>query len=90
MLFDVCGLLYNPFGPRIIDIDHYVVGKDIRKLARQLAKGSLPQTMNRATQEHDDWDVTNLYKREDLLISNKVGDWRQSSIGVMRRSLNSA
>lgn len=37
MLFDVCALLYNPFGPRDFDIKHNVVGRGIRQLGRSLS-----------------------------------------------------
>jgi hypothetical protein len=51
MLFDVCTILYNPFGPRDIDISHETVSRGIRFLAKTLAsaeqeEGSgYPQTM---------------------------------------------
>eukprot|EP01083_Nonionella_stella_P039099 106340_1 len=47
MLFDVCAILHNPFGPREIDVEHYKVGRGIRKLAKSLAKGTNPPTMTR-------------------------------------------
>lgn len=37
LLFDVCAILYNPFGPRDIDIPHETFGRDIRFLAKSLA-----------------------------------------------------
>jgi hypothetical protein len=37
LLFDVCAILYNPFGPRDIDIPHETVGRGIRFLAKSLA-----------------------------------------------------
>lgn len=86
MLFDVCGLLYNPFGPREIDIDHYAAGKGIRKLAQQLAKGSLPKTINSAPKKDNDWRSEDFYKKEEQLISHRVAIRRGSSISMMSRS----
>ena len=46
MMFDVCSLLYNPFGPRAIDIKHYDVGGGIRNLAAGISKNTVqPETM---------------------------------------------
>jgi hypothetical protein len=45
MLFDLCALLYNPFGPRMIDIHHYECGKQIRRFAKDLCRKPLPGTM---------------------------------------------
>ena len=45
MLFDVCTNLYNPFGPRDIDIEHFQVGSGIRHLAKQLQNIDHPDTM---------------------------------------------
>ena len=39
MLFDLSQTLYNPFGPRGIDLPHNVVGGGIRRLAKRLATG---------------------------------------------------
>ena len=46
MLFDVCAMLYCPFGPRDFDIKHDVVGKGIRHLAVSLSEGHLPPTID--------------------------------------------
>ena len=46
MLFDVCAMLYCPFGPRGFDIKHDVVGKGIRHLAVSLSEGHLPPTID--------------------------------------------
>ena len=46
MLFDVCTIMYNPFGPRDIDIEHFKVGSGIRHLAKQLQKPVHPDTMD--------------------------------------------
>lgn len=40
MLFDVCGLMFNPFGPRKFDIQHYGVGEGIRRLGMALSDPS--------------------------------------------------
>jgi len=45
MLFDLSQILYNPFGPRLIDIPHNEVSRQIRKLAREIAKCDLPSSM---------------------------------------------
>ena len=45
MLFDVSIVMYNPFGPRAIDIEHFNVGSGIRKFAKQLQKADHPNTM---------------------------------------------
>ena len=53
LLFDVCSLLYNPFGPRGIDVPHDKVGRGIRLLAKSLASKEYgegrgyPRTMER-------------------------------------------
>jgi len=58
MLFDVCGLLYNPFGPREIDVNHYEISKGIRKLASELSTNSMiPKTMNNV---HLDGSISNV------------------------------
>ena len=36
VLFDVTTILYNPFGPRSIDIPHYKLGTQIRSFAKSL------------------------------------------------------
>ncbi len=46
MLFDVCTIMYNPFGPRNIDIEHFKVGSGIRHLANRLKAAAPPDTMN--------------------------------------------
>ena len=57
LLLDVCAVLYNPFGPREIDIPHHVVGRGVRLLAMSLASkeygdgNGLPQTMIRHENE---------------------------------------
>lgn len=51
LLFDVCAVLYNPFGPRDIDVPHETVGRGIRFLAKELAsaeqdeENGYPKTM---------------------------------------------
>jgi len=45
MLFDVCTIMHNPFGPRDIDIEHFEVGSGIRHLAKQLQNIDHPDTM---------------------------------------------
>jgi len=46
MLFDVCALLYNPFGGRDIDINHCDIGNGIRKLGSCLSNHKFPETMD--------------------------------------------
>jgi len=57
LMFDVCALMYNPFGPRDIDIQHRVVGKGIRGLAQSLAKGFHPKSMELSFRD-DSMDCT--------------------------------
>lgn len=65
MLFDVCGLLYNPFGPRDVDINHYEVSKGIRKLANELSsRCMLPVTMD---------NVDNVESDANCLMLNELG-----------------
>lgn len=47
LFFDICTILYNPFGPRDIDIPHHVVGKGIRELGMKLSKRETPITFDR-------------------------------------------
>jgi hypothetical protein len=42
LLYDLCHTLYNPFGPRSVDIPHKVVGGGIRRMARRFSKGCTP------------------------------------------------
>lgn len=47
MLFDLSLTLYNPFGPRCIDLPHNIVGGGIRRLAKRLATGEdVPRNMD--------------------------------------------
>uniref|UniRef100_A0A7S1BGC9 Uncharacterized protein n=1 Tax=Corethron hystrix TaxID=216773 RepID=A0A7S1BGC9_9STRA len=46
MLFDVCALLYNPFGSRDIDINHRDIGRGIRNLGSCLSCHIFPETMD--------------------------------------------
>jgi len=45
MLFDISTVMYNPFGPQVIDIEHFKVGSSIRNFAKQLRKADYPNTM---------------------------------------------
>ena len=83
MLFDMCTLLYNPFGAREIDINHFTVGKGIRKLAQELSKGSVPQTMNCAIQHDDIWISDSNYEMSELSIAKRVSFPQRSSVSVM-------
>jgi hypothetical protein len=48
MLFDLCSALYNPFGPRSIDIPHASISKSMRDFAKELSEGNrIPCTMNK-------------------------------------------
>lgn len=48
MLFDLCSALHNPFGPRdFLDLPHNEIGSQLRKLAKQMAIGEHPFTMNK-------------------------------------------
>jgi len=51
LLYDLCHTLYNPFGPRSIDIPHGLVGGGIRRMAREFAKGCVPPTMENGSCE---------------------------------------
>ena len=45
LLYDLCHTLYNPFGPRCLDVPHKVVGGGIRRMAIEFSKGHTPPTM---------------------------------------------
>jgi hypothetical protein len=45
LLYDLCHTLYNPFGPRCLNVPHEVVGGGIRRMAREFLKGYTPPTM---------------------------------------------
>lgn len=47
MLFDLCSALYNPFGPRPIDIPHVKMSQSIRRLAKEISIGELPSSMHK-------------------------------------------
>eukprot|EP01083_Nonionella_stella_P288657 982257_1 len=48
MLFDLCSALYNPFGPRPIDIPHVKTSQSIRRLAKEISIGELPISMHKS------------------------------------------
>jgi len=90
MLFDVCALLYNPFGPREIDIQHYKVGGGIRHLAKSLSTGAYPATM-KPGKMHDDFLPTmndNDMEMLDHRITVRMDQPRQSMLFRSRRSLH--
>lgn len=43
MLFDICAILYNPYGGRDIDIGHRAISASMRQFAKGLYKGDLPE-----------------------------------------------
>ena len=45
MLFDVCSILYNPFGPRNVDIEHYKIGGKIREFAKELSRNTYSEVL---------------------------------------------
>jgi len=54
LLYDLCHFLYNPFGPRPLDIPHDIVGGGIRRMAKEFGKGCIPPTMECSTfKEHN-------------------------------------
>lgn len=54
-LFDLCSALHNPFGPRdFLDLPHNEIGSQLRKLAKQMAIGELPSTMNKQISVYHD------------------------------------
>jgi len=65
MLFDLCTILYNPFGGRKIDIMHYQVGAGIRKLAKSLSKSPLPSTIN-SDESSGNFNLT--FKEDDSAV----------------------
>jgi len=87
MLFDVCGLLYNPFGPREVDINHYEVSKGIRRLANELSsRCMLPVTMDNV--QYDE----SLFMLDELGVSisqfmNPAQQRRESYFGVLNSSI---
>jgi len=92
MLYDLCFVLYNPFGPRtLIDIPHSVVGAGIRKLALECCALHLPPGHVLKSKEK-----STLTRRKDVAVgfSAKVCDIGQSlqhnsgGIRMLRRSLH--
>eukprot|EP00587_Corethron_hystrix_P005638 CAMPEP_0113313038 /NCGR_PEP_ID=MMETSP0010_2-20120614/9618_1 /TAXON_ID=216773 ORGANISM="Corethron hystrix, Strain 308" /NCGR_SAMPLE_ID=MMETSP0010_2 /ASSEMBLY_ACC=CAM_ASM_000155 /LENGTH=458 /DNA_ID=CAMNT_0000168963 /DNA_START=50 /DNA_END=1426 /DNA_ORIENTATION=- /assembly_acc=CAM_ASM_000155 len=45
ILYDLSQILYNPFGPRVIDLPHKAVGGGIRKLGKELTSCDFPSTV---------------------------------------------
>ena len=84
MLFDICTLLHNPFGPRGMDIEHYKVGSGIRNLAKQLQKADHPNTMEASWVDDsfldDIEDVTNESNLEKSERKMATLGARQSSL----------
>lgn len=80
MLFDLCSALYNPYGPRSIDLPHVSTSKDIRKFAKEVSTGNkTPHTMYKkhSTRRHsfvlDYEDSTRLEQLEQKLSkTNRV------------------
>ena len=64
LFFDICTILYNPFGPRDIDIPHHVVGKGIRNLGMELSKQERPRTFDSSSNLS-----SSFYVRDDSAIS---------------------
>ncbi len=63
MLFDLCTLLYNPFGPRKIDIMHHEVGGGIRQLAKSLSTtNTYPSTMGSHNNQTETQDCSVFFK----------------------------
>jgi hypothetical protein len=64
MLFDVCTMLYNPFGPRKIDIEHFRVGGGVRALAKGLSG-------NEVCPETSDFDYMNVEEEEEMSVNDE-------------------
>jgi len=94
MLFDVCGLLYNPFGPRDVDVNHFEVSKGIRKLANELSsRCTLPVTMDNFDNVESDNDESCLMMNDngvsiyDTPITNPAQQQRESYMGLLNSSV---
>ncbi len=46
MLFDLCSALYNPFGPRAIDLPHAKISQEMRTFAKEVSMGEAPSSMH--------------------------------------------
>lgn len=54
IISDVCALLYNPFGPRVFDINHDKNSSAVRKLGMSLATGvTVPSTLTSSSKKID-------------------------------------
>lgn len=75
MLFDLCTILYNPFGPRKYDIKHFQVGRGIRLLAKALCHCKRPSTMdNQSGSLSASLDVMDLIEEEEA-ADNRVSQY---------------
>jgi len=85
MLFDLSQTLYNPFGPRGIDLPHNIVGGGIRWLAKRLATGEdiIPRNMDTDYGPGHSFETSPNDGLTDKAISKHVGMIRQRR----RRSL---
>lgn len=71
MLFDICTLLYNPFGCKDYHVPHGIVGHGIRNFAISVSKegGSIPETLNKDESNNTQFDST-MSKVEQKRISD--------------------
>ena len=96
MLYDLVHVLYNPFGPRTMDLPHIAVGGGIRKVARSLATGDfLPPTMEPTTAgaslenivEEDGFEDES---ESDILVDHLHTDGRGSLFAMLGKNWNSS
>jgi hypothetical protein len=93
LLYDLCHTLYNPFGPRCLDVPHKVVGGGIRRMAREFLKGYIPPTMETSSiiQGGPSSIAVDMGGDEEVVLEEEVVPLypkRISIFGVQRRQNN--
>merc|ERR1719491_2822668 len=98
MLFDVCALLYNPFGPREFDIEHNDIGKGIRFEGASLSASSKkcePDTMganggrgNSVSTEENQVDDIGVADAEEKLTEKMIATEEMYSGQMSNSSMN--
>lgn len=79
MLFDVCSILYNPFGPRNIDIAHYQIGGKIREFAKELSKNTFSKVLYNKS-NLDDSITTTVNETKSTVLGDNGSTFESSGI----------
>lgn len=73
MLFDLCSDLYNPFGPRPIDLPHASISKEIRAFAKGVSgDDKIPCTMQKKHSRRNSFILDNESSSRLALLEKKM------------------